>query len=109
MSKPQQQKQTPSPRSTLTREERTAAGKALRDKVSRKSHATWKVPAHRRDTVDLLIRSSRGRLPQLIPIRYGRMMQSPFAFFRGAAATMAADLPARRHPAFACRHAAIAT
>src|SRR5262245_29420668 len=69
-----------------------AAGKALRDKVSRQSHATWKPPANRRDPVDLLIRSSAGRVPELIPIRYGRMMQSPFAFFRGAAAIMAADL-----------------
>jgi len=69
-----------------------AAGRALRDKVSRQSHATWKPPANRRDPVDLLIRSSAGRVPELIPIRYGRMMQTPFAFFRGAAAIMAADL-----------------
>jgi uncharacterized protein (DUF2252 family) len=64
----------------------------LRDKVSRRSHAAWEAPARRQDPVDVLIRSSKGRLPQLIPIRYGRMMQSPFAFYRGAAAIMAADL-----------------
>ncbi|MEO8259325.1 MAG: DUF2252 domain-containing protein [Acidobacteriota bacterium] len=82
----------PSLRPAPTRDERTAAGKALRDKVSRKSQGGWKAPPRRRDPIELLIRSSRGRLPQLIPIRYGRMMQSPFAFYRGAAAIMAADL-----------------
>jgi uncharacterized protein (DUF2252 family) len=77
---------------TLTRDERKAAGKALREQVSRRSHARWKASARRPDPVDLLVQSSKGRLPQLIPIRYGRMMQSPFAFYRGAAAIMAADL-----------------
>ena len=77
---------------TLTREERKAAGKALRDKCSRRSHATWTEPTNRRNPVELLIQSNKGRIPNLIPVRYGRMMQSPFAFFRGAAAIMAADL-----------------
>jgi uncharacterized protein (DUF2252 family) len=77
---------------TLTREERKAAGKALRDKCPRRSHATWTEPTNRRNPVELLIQSNRGRIPNLIPVRYGRMMQSPFAFFRGAAAIMAADL-----------------
>jgi len=75
-----------------TRQERRAAGKALRDKCARDAHASWKPQPKRRDPVDLLIESSRGRMPQLLPIRYGRMMQSPFAFYRGAAAIMAADL-----------------
>ena len=77
---------------TRTRKERRAAGKALRDKSPREAHAAWKAPPARRDPIDLLIKSSAGRLPQLVPIRYWRMMQSPFAFYRGAAAIMAADL-----------------
>ena len=73
-------------------DERRAEGKALRDKISRRDHARWKAPSHRRDPVDLLIESNEGRMPQLIPIRHGRMVQSPFAFYRGSAALMAADL-----------------
>ena len=75
----------------LAHKERRAAGKSLRDKAARASHAVWQKP-HRRDAMALLVESSRGRVPQLVPIRYGRMMESPFAFFRGAAAIMAADL-----------------
>jgi uncharacterized protein (DUF2252 family) len=56
------------------------------------SHAQWQAPAHRRDPIELLIESSVGRVPELLPIRYGRMMQSPFTFYRGTAALMAADL-----------------
>jgi uncharacterized protein (DUF2252 family) len=67
-------------------------GKKLRDKCPRQSHAVWKPPASRPDPIALLEESSQGRLPQLIPIRYGRMMQSPFTFFRGAALAMADDL-----------------
>ena len=85
-------KRVQSPKETLTREERKAAGKALRDKCPRRSHATWKAPSNRPDPVELLIQSSKDRIPNLVPIRYGRMMQSPFAFYRGAAAIMAADL-----------------
>jgi uncharacterized protein (DUF2252 family) len=73
-------------------DERRAEGKSLRDKVSRRDHARWKAPSDRRDPVDLLIESNQGRMPQLIPIRHGRMLQSPFAFYRGSAALMAADL-----------------
>jgi uncharacterized protein (DUF2252 family) len=75
-----------------TVDERMAAGKALRAKVPRTSHAEWKAPPNRRDPVDVLAQSNRGRLPKLLPIRYGRMRQSPFAFFRGSAALMAMDL-----------------
>jgi uncharacterized protein (DUF2252 family) len=74
------------------REKRKAAGKALRDKCPRRVHATWKPHAERRDPIELLIESAVDRMPQLLPIRYGRMMQSPFVFYRGAAAIMAADL-----------------
>jgi Uncharacterized protein conserved in bacteria (DUF2252) len=67
-------------------------GKALCRKVRRQDHAAWEPPEGRRDPVDLLCESNEGRLPHLIPIRFGRMSQSPFAFYRGAAALMAADL-----------------
>jgi uncharacterized protein (DUF2252 family) len=73
-------------------EERRARGKALRDTVPRKVQAIWEAPRGRPDPVTLLKRSNLGRIPELIPIRYGRMMSSPFAFFRGSAALMAADL-----------------
>ena len=76
----------------LNREERVAFGKSLREKAPRTSHAVWNAPAARPDPVDILIRSSEGRQENLIPIRYGRMLQSPFSFFRGAAAIMASDL-----------------
>jgi uncharacterized protein (DUF2252 family) len=77
---------------TLQVEERLAKGKALRDVALRKVQGEWKPPANRIDPVDLLIENSRGRLEELIPIRYGRMMVSPFTFYRGAAAVMAYDL-----------------
>ena len=73
-------------------DERRAEGKALRDKLAREDHRGWEAFKGRRDPVDLLTESNKGRLPQLIPIRFGRMVQSPFAFFRGSAAIMAADL-----------------
>ena len=73
-------------------DERMAEGKAVRDRVPRTSHSKWKPPANRPDPVAILKESDHGRLPELLPIRYGRMIQSPFAFFRGAAALMAADL-----------------
>jgi len=85
-------KPIPAPRAALSREELRSRGRALRDNVSRRSHADWHVSSNRQDPVALLIESNKGRIPQLIPIRYGRMMQSPFAFFRGAASIMAADL-----------------
>jgi uncharacterized protein (DUF2252 family) len=76
----------------LSADERRAEGKALRDAVPRASHGGWKPPEDRRDPIELLIESNEGRVPQLIPIRFGRMAQSPFAYFRGSAALMAADL-----------------
>src|SRR5262245_18944899 len=77
-----------------TREERYLAGKALRSVTPRKAQAAWEPPPGRRDPVEILIESSQGRIPELVPIRYGRMIQTPFAFYRGAAAIMAADLAA---------------
>ena len=76
----------------VSAEERRAQGKALRAAVAREDHGGWKPPADRRDPVDLLIETNEGRLPALVPIRFGRMQQSPFAFYRGSAAIMAADL-----------------
>ena len=70
----------------------SAAGKSLRDKVARLAHAAWKRPADRANPLDILRASDAGRQAQLLPIRYGRMLQTPFTFYRGAAAVMAADL-----------------
>jgi uncharacterized protein (DUF2252 family) len=72
--------------------ERSAAGKALRRKCPRSSHAAWKAPARRRDAVELVLEAEKGRLPDLLPLRHGRMVRSAFTFYRGAALTMAADL-----------------
>ena len=73
-------------------DERRTQGKALRDAVPREAHGQWKPAKDRRDIVDLLNELNEGRMPQLVPIRFGRMMQSPFAFYRGSAVIMAADL-----------------
>ncbi|KJK15124.1 hypothetical protein UB46_37900 [Burkholderiaceae bacterium 16] len=76
----------------LSADERAAKGRALRDTVPRASHAGWTPPKDRRDPVELLIESNEGRILSLTPIRFGRMAASPFAFYRGAAVLMAADL-----------------
>lgn len=75
-----------------SRAERVAEGQALRERVPRSSHASWLQPAKRRDPIAILEQSSKGRLPELLPIRYGRMLHSPFTFMRGSAALMAHDL-----------------
>lgn len=75
-----------------SRADRRDEGKSMRLAVPLASHAQWQAPANRRDPIDLLIESGAGRVSELLPIRYGRMMQSPFAFYRGGAAIMAADL-----------------
>jgi uncharacterized protein (DUF2252 family) len=77
---------------TLTAEDRLAVGKKLRERVPRSSHSHWTAPKNRPDPVELLKQWDQGRLPVLLPIRYSRMGASPFGFFRGAAALMAADL-----------------
>ncbi|MFR9673035.1 DUF2252 domain-containing protein [Streptomyces sp. TR06-5] len=68
------------------------AGKALRDRVPRSAHAAFHTPGDRPDAVTAVQESNRGRLPQLTPIRVGRMVASPFAFLRGSAGLMAHDL-----------------
>ena len=72
--------------------ERSALGKEARKRVPRSSHASFQVSAERRSPLDVLEEQARTRVPELLPIRYGRMASSPFAFFRGAAAVMAMDL-----------------
>jgi uncharacterized protein (DUF2252 family) len=72
--------------------ERAARGKAARSEVPRSSHGDWAPAPDRPDPVDLLEEQARSRVPDLVPIRYGRMAASPFAFFRGAAYVMASDL-----------------
>ncbi len=76
----------------LTRSERHMAGKSLRQKASRSSHGDWQPTADRADPLDLLQAQDEGRLQLLLPIKYGRMLASPFAFLRGSAVVMAADL-----------------
>jgi uncharacterized protein (DUF2252 family) len=89
------------PRSTRTtaprvqrhsRTEQYAAGKARRDTCPRAEHARWKRPKGRRGTVEVLLTAEKGRLPDLLPLRHGRMARSPFTFYRGSALAMAADL-----------------
>jgi len=75
-----------------SRDQRLADGQALRDTVPRTSHAVWKGPAKRRDPIAILRASNRDRLPELVPIRYGRMLRSPFTFLRGSSGLMAYDL-----------------
>ena len=76
----------------LTPDERAARGKAARAEVGRSAHGEWAPPANRRDPVDLLEAQASTRVQELVPIRYGRMLVSPFTFFRGAASVMASDL-----------------
>src|ERR1700676_3928200 len=78
----------------LTQAERAERGKAARSAVPRDSHAFYDPPANRPDPVGLLERQAATRLPDLVPVRYGRMLSSPFSSFRGAALSMAADLSA---------------
>jgi uncharacterized protein (DUF2252 family) len=74
--------------------ERAAMGKALRSRVPRSNHAVWDEGTRRHEPVALLEEQAASRVPELLPIRYGRMAASPFAFFRGSAYPMAADLAA---------------
>ncbi|MGO4256363.1 DUF2252 domain-containing protein [Marmoricola sp. RAF53] len=78
----------------LTPEERAARGKAARNEVPRSSHGEWAPADNRPDPVALLEEQGRTRVPDLLPIRYGRMLLSPFTFYRGGALIMAADLAA---------------
>ena len=74
---------------SLTVAQSTLLGKAARKTVPPASHATFEPAPGRTDPVEVLARQSRTRVPELVPIRYGRMLVSPFTFYRGAAAIMA--------------------
>jgi uncharacterized protein (DUF2252 family) len=80
------------PHEVLTPHEWRVRGRKRRGVASRSSHARWEPPADRPDPVAVLEEQAKTRVPDLIPIRYGRMAASPFAYFRGAAAPMAWDL-----------------
>jgi uncharacterized protein (DUF2252 family) len=76
----------------MTPAERRVRGKAARAEVPRESHAEWQPPADRPDPVALLESQGAARVPDLVPVRYGRMMETPFTYYRGAALPMASDL-----------------
>jgi len=84
------------PVARLTVAERAARGKAARVEAPRTSHADWQAAAGRPDPVELLEEQAKTRVAELVPIRYGRMLASPFAFLRGAAVIMASDLAEMR-------------
>ncbi|PTT98713.1 DUF2252 domain-containing protein, partial [Pseudomonas sp. HMWF031] len=75
-----------------SRKERLYAGEQIREHVPHADHAVWKPPRKHRDPIELLEISNRHRLPNLVPVRYGRMVRSPFTFLRGSAGLMAHDL-----------------
>jgi uncharacterized protein (DUF2252 family) len=77
---------------TINRADRSAAGRALRKHVPRDSHGDWRPAPDRPDPVAVLEEQGKSRVRELLPIRYGRMAESAFGFYRGAAAGMAADL-----------------
>ncbi len=79
-------------RTIPSREEREALGKALRQRVPRKTHGQWRAAPGRPDPVEVVRARNRGRQQRLVPIRIGRMVASPFAFYRGSADLMAIDL-----------------
>jgi uncharacterized protein (DUF2252 family) len=78
----------------LSVEEHAARGKAERAEIPRAAHAIWEALPGRPDPIALLEEQAKTRVPELVPIRYGRMLVSPFTFYRGAACVMASDLAA---------------
>jgi len=82
----------PVPSQVAPIKERQVAGRALTKKTPLKEHGAWRSAQRTHDPIDLLIENSKGRVEHLIPVRYGRMLAGPFAFFRGSAVVMAADL-----------------
>jgi hypothetical protein len=83
---------SPAFKSHPTRAERYAMGKNLREKCPRASHAVWQPAADRPDPISLVLKADEGRVPELLPLRHGRMALSPFTFYRGSALAMAVDL-----------------
>ena len=90
--RPRPRSRPPKPIHHLSAAERAAKGKAARDVAPRSAHGDWRPAAGRRDPVELLGEQDASRVPELVPVRYGRMLVSPFTFYRGAAYLMAADL-----------------
>ena len=84
----------------LSAAERAERGKAARAEVPRTSHADWAPAPGRPDPIELLEQQAATRVPELLPIRYGRMLVSPFTFFRGGALIMASDLAATPRSGF---------
>jgi uncharacterized protein (DUF2252 family) len=80
-----------------TAADRAEAGKAARQRMPRASQGLWEPAADRRPALDLLLEQEETRIPELVPLRHRRMLASPFAFYRGAAAVMAADLGTAPH------------
>lgn len=76
----------------MTPADRRAAGKRLRDSVPRDAHAGWRAHKGRADPIGILRATDAAREKELLPLSYGRMLQSPFTFYRGSAGVMAADL-----------------
>jgi len=91
---PSEVPETRRPAHSVPADDLIAAGKRLRDTVPRASQGVWKRSKDRRDPLEILHASDEGRMPELVPIRYGRMLQTLFTFYRGSAAVMAADLAA---------------
>ncbi|MFF1876934.1 DUF2252 domain-containing protein [Leifsonia sp. NPDC058230] len=83
---------TTNPETRKTLQERTLSGKRAREETPPSAHADWEPAADRPDPVALLVEQNRTRETDLVPVRHGRMMLSPFTFYRGAAKIMAADL-----------------
>jgi uncharacterized protein (DUF2252 family) len=83
-----------------TAEQRAQRGRAARAAVPRSSHGAYEPAPERPDPIGILEAQAATRVPELVPIRYGRMLSSPFAFFRGAAAIMASDLAATPRSGF---------
>src|SRR4051812_18020705 len=88
------EEQPTAPVTHLSVSERAERGKAARAEAPRSSHAAFERSAATGDPVDVLESQSAARVPELVPIRYGRMLVSPFTFYRGAAKLMASDLAA---------------
>ena len=80
----------------ITPAERAERGKEARAEVPRESHAVFDPPPGRPDPIGLLEEQAKTRVPELVPIRWGRMMTSPFTYYRGAALPMASDLSDRK-------------
>src|SRR6202161_4731615 len=80
--------------------QRAARGRAARKQAPRTSHAGFTTSAERPDPISILAAQDETRVPELVPIRYGRMLASPFAFFRGAAYVMASDLASTARSGF---------